>query len=59
MVAIAATTVYARQVLMPAVNAATDAGDKRRFKLLHTGSVLITLAHIGAAGVVVVRLAGV
>jgi hypothetical protein len=54
---IAATTVYARQVLMPAINAAADAGDKRRFKLLHGFSVSITLAHIAAAGFVLVRIA--
>ena len=51
------TTVFARQVLMPAINAATDAKRKSRFKALHGLSVLITLAHIGAAGAVIVRLA--
>ncbi len=56
---IAATTVYARQVLMPAINAATDAGEKSRFRLLHGLSVLITLAHIAGAGVVIVRMAQV
>lgn len=55
---IAVTTVFARQVLMPAINNATDTGDTHRFKLLHTLSVLITLVHIGAAGFVIVRLAG-
>ena len=54
---IALTTVYARQVLMPAINAATDTKRKGRFKALHGLSVLITLAHIGAAGAVIVRLA--
>lgn len=54
---IAATTVIARQVVMPAVNAATDAGAKGRFKLLHTLSVIITLAHIGVAGYLIVRIA--
>lgn len=58
MAAIAATTLYARQSLMPAINAATDAGNKARFKWLHGFSVLITLAHIAGAGVVIVRLAG-
>ena len=57
--AIVLTTLYARQVLMPRINAATDAGDKTRFKLLHGLSVLITLAHIAAAVVVILRLAGV
>ncbi|MEM6385456.1 MAG: DUF4149 domain-containing protein [Pseudomonadota bacterium] len=55
--AIAITVIYARQILMPAINAATDAGEKARFKTLHTISVLITLAHIAAAGYVVLRLA--
>jgi hypothetical protein len=56
--AIACTTVLARQVLMPAINNATDAGAKSRFKTLHTLSVLVTLAHIVIAGVVILRLAG-
>lgn len=38
-----------------AINAATDAGDRRRFAVLHGVSVAITLAHIGAAGVVLAR----
>ena len=54
---IAVTTVIARQIVMPAVNAATDAGATTRFKVLHTVSVLITLAHIGAAGWVLLDLA--
>jgi len=54
---IALTTLIARQIIMPAVNAATDAGNKTRFKVLHSLSVLITLAHIGGAAVVLVRLA--
>lgn len=44
---VALTTIPARQVLMPAINAATDAGNKRRFNQLHGLSVVITLAHIG------------
>lgn len=55
--AIAATTVYARQVLMPAINRATDSGDKARFKRLHGFSVLITLAHIAGAGWALTRFA--
>ena len=47
---IAVTTVYARQVLMGRVNAATDAGDARAFKLRHGGSVLLQLVQIGLAG---------
>ena len=58
LMAIAVTTILARQVLMPAINTATDAGAKTRFKVLHSLSVLITLAHIGAAALVLVRLAG-
>ncbi|MEN0001108.1 MAG: DUF4149 domain-containing protein [Pseudomonadota bacterium] len=55
--AIAITTIFARQILMPAINDATDAGNKKRFAMLHTISVLITLAHIAAAGVTLVLLA--
>ena len=58
LVAIAVTTILARQVLMPAVNTATDEGAKTRFKVLHSLSVLITLAHIGSAALVLVRIAG-
>lgn len=52
------TTVLTRQVLMPAINRATDAGAKARFKQLHRLSVLITLVHIGVAGCVLARFAG-
>ncbi len=52
---IALTVVPTRQVLMPAINAATDAGDKRRFGRLHGLSVAITLAHIVGAAVVLAR----
>ncbi len=50
MAAVAITTVPLRQVLMPAINRATDAGQRQRFKWLHSLSVLVTLGHIGAAG---------
>jgi hypothetical protein len=50
MAAVALTTVPLRQVLMPAINRATDAGQRQRFKWLHGLSVLVTLGHIGAAG---------
>jgi hypothetical protein len=53
--AIALTTVPTRQVLMPAINAATDAGDRRRFGLLHGVSVAITVAHVLVAGYVLTR----
>jgi hypothetical protein len=52
---IAVTTLPARQVLMPAINRATDAGDKGRFKRLHGLSVALTLVHIGIAGLVLAR----
>ncbi len=55
MAAIALTTLPTRQWLMPAINRATDTGDKRGFKGLHGLSVLVTLAHIGLAGMVLAR----
>lgn len=51
------TTVPARQLLMPAINRATDAGQRRRFQWLHGLSVVVTLAHIGATGWVLVSMA--
>lgn len=48
--AITLTTVPTRQILMPAINRATDQGAKARFKGLHGLSVAITLVHIGLAG---------
>lgn len=53
--AVALTVIPTRQVLMPAINAATDAGNRRRFAVLHGLSVAITLAHIAVAGVVLAR----
>ena len=53
--ATAITTIPARQVLMPAINNATDAGQTRRFNVLHGLSVAITLAHILIAGWVLTR----
>ncbi len=55
MLVIAATTFPTRQLLMPAINRATDAGAKAQFKLLHGISVVITLVHIGIAGFVLSR----
>lgn len=52
---IALTTLPTRQVLMPAINAATDSGARSRFKWLHGASVLITLAHIALSGWVLAR----
>ena len=40
------TTVPASMFLMPAINEASDTKNKRKFVLLHTLSVLITLSHI-------------
>jgi hypothetical protein len=52
---IAVTTFPARQLLMPAINRATDAGAKARFKWLHGLSVAITLVHIVLAGLAMTR----
>ncbi len=57
--AVAATTIAARQIIMPAINAATDAGATARFKALHSLSVIITLAHIAGAGIALIRLGAV
>jgi hypothetical protein len=57
MAAIAVSTVPTRQVLMPAINRATDAGAIQRFKRLHTLSVLVTLGHIALAGWALARFA--
>ena len=54
---IAATTVPTRQLLMPAINRAADAGPSSRFKRLHGASVAITLAHIALAAYVLARFA--
>ena len=48
--AVALSTVPVRQWLMPAINRATDEGQRRRFKWLHGLSVLVTLGHIAATG---------
>ena len=50
LIAIALSTAYARQVLMVQINAATDNGNKSRFKSLHGVSVAIQLVQIGLAG---------
>ena len=55
MAAVALTTLPTRQLLMPAINRATDTGAQGRFKGLHGASVLITLAHIALTGWVLVR----
>ena len=56
MAAVALSTVPVRQWLMPAINRATDAGDRQRFKWLHGASVVVTLVHIVATGWLLVRL---
>lgn len=56
--AIALTTVPTRQWLMPAINEASDLGHRQRFGWLHGCSVLVTLIHIAATAVVLVRLSG-
>jgi len=50
LVLVAFTALLARQILMPAINAATDAQQRQRFKWLHGLSVVITLGHIAATG---------
>ena len=55
MIVVALTTLPSRQLLMPAINRATAAGAKSRFKMLHGLSVVITLAHIGIVGLVLSR----
>jgi len=57
MALVALSTVPTRQILIPAINAATAAGDRRRFAWLHGLSVLVTLAHIAAAGAVLAGFA--
>ena len=49
------TAVAARQWLMPAINRATDSGNKKRFVWLHGFSVLLTFGHIVLAAVVLVH----
>ena len=50
MAAVAFTTVPLRQLLMPAINRATDSEQRQRFKWLHSLSVMITVVHIAATG---------
>ncbi len=49
------TAVAARQILMPAINRATDLGNRKRFLWLHGFSVVVTLGHIILAAVVLVQ----
>ena len=63
MAAVALTTVYARQILMPQINAARDAqlaGDAsaaRRFGWLHGGSVGLQLVQLAATAWVIAGFA--
>jgi Domain of unknown function (DUF4149) len=50
------SAVAARQILMPAINHATDLMLKKRFHFLHGFSVLLTLAHIFLAAMVLVHM---
>lgn len=50
------STIYARQILMSQINAATDRDDKIMFKRLHGLSVVIQLVQIGLAAWAVVLL---
>ncbi len=50
------TAVAARQLLMPAINHATDMALRKRFLWLHGLSVVVTLIHIFLAGMILVHL---
>lgn len=56
LLSVAATTIPARQVLMPAINNATDSGNKSRFNVLHGASVALTLSQIFAVGYCLTRM---
>jgi len=53
---VALSTVPVRQLLMPAINRATDSEDRLRFKWLHGASVLVTLSHIAVSGWILARI---
>ena len=55
MATIGLVTIPTRQILMPAINAARDLGDKARFGRLHGVSVAINMLQIVAAGYVLSR----
>lgn len=56
MAAVALTTIPVRQLLMPAINRATDSDNRLRFKWLHGASVLVTLSHIAVTGWILARI---
>ena len=55
MVIISVITIPTRQILMPAINKASDSGARQKFKILHSLSVLITLSQIIGSGYVLTR----
>lgn len=57
MATIAITTLPTRQLLMPAINRATDQGSRSRFQALHGLSVTITVGHLVLCGWALLRLA--
>lgn len=54
--AIFLSTIYARQILMPQINAASDAEDKKKFGQLHGLSVVIQLIQIALAAWALIAL---
>ena len=50
------TALAGRQMLMPAINHATDMALRKRFILLHGLFVVLTLIHIFLAGMILVLL---
>ena len=57
MAATAIVAVVARQVLMPMINTARDAGTKQKFDRLHGLSVALNMLQLAAVVAVLVRLA--
>lgn len=55
--AICLSTIYARQILMPQINAATDRDDRAAFGRLHGASVVLQLIQIGLAAWALILLA--
>ncbi|WP_435216571.1 DUF4149 domain-containing protein [Luminiphilus sp. nBUS_07] len=56
-ITVALTTMPLRQLLMPAINSASDNKNRRRFNLLHGLSVLAALAQMAVLGYVLARIA--
>ena len=52
---VALVTLPTRQILMPAINQATDEGKKRLFAILHSLSVAVTLMQIAATAFALAR----